>query len=93
MSQTLTLPNLIEAIASRANLAKGTVRLVLEAQGAVVSGALAEGSSVRLPELGVLAPKPSKPRSGRVNGTPYTTPGGVRVSFTAGKALKEAVNP
>ncbi len=93
MSQTLTLPNLIDAIASRANLAKGTVRLVLEAQGAVVSDALAEGSSVRLPELGTLAPKASKPRSGRVNGTPYTKPASTRVSFTAGKALKTAVNP
>ena len=85
---------LIDAIASSADLPKAAAGRALDAVIESVSGALKEGDSVSLVGFGVFSVKDRAERTGRnpQTGAPITLPAAKIPSFKAGKALKDAVN-
>jgi DNA-binding protein HU-beta len=86
--------DLIEAIATSADLPKSTAGRALEALTTAISDALKNGESVPLVGFGTFAVKARAARDGRNPQTGAT----IRIaaaktpSFKAGKSLKEAVN-
>ncbi len=86
---------LIDAIASAADLPKASAGRALEAVIDSVKDALAKGDQVALVGFGTFSVKHRSARSGRNPQTGATIE--IRASnvpsFKAGKALKEAVNP
>ena len=85
---------LIDAIASSADLPKAAAARALDAVIESVSGALKEGDSVSLVGFGVFSVKDRAERTGRnpQTGATITIPAAKIPSFKAGKALKDAVN-
>ena len=85
---------LIDAIASEADLPKAAAGRALDAAVAAISGELAKGGSVALVGFGTFSVKERSARTGRnpqtgetINIAAAKVPG-----FKAGKALKDAVN-
>ena len=87
--------DLISKVASISGESKKAVEAVLKTTGDVITAHLAEGEDVALPGLGKLAVKQRAARTGHnpKTGEPVQIPAKKVPHFTAGKALKDAVNP
>ncbi len=85
---------LIDAIASSADLPKASAGRALDAVVETITGALKEGDSVSLVGFGVFSVKERAARTGRnpQTGEPIQIKAATIPSFKAGKALKDAVN-
>ena len=85
---------LIEAIATSADLPKAVAGRALDAVIESVTSALKENDSVVLVGFGTFSVKDRAARSGRnpQTGDPITIPASKVPSFKAGKALKDALN-
>lgn len=85
---------LIDAVASSADLPKAAAGRALDAVIEAITGALKEGDSVSLVGFGVFSVKERAARTGRnpQTGQPIDIPAANIPSFKAGKALKDAVN-
>lgn len=85
---------LIAAIAADTNLSKADTGNVLDATLARLAAALTKGDVVQLAGFGNFSISDRAERSGRnpSTGEPMTIKASKAVKFTAGKALKDAVN-
>ena len=85
---------LIDAIASSADLSKASAGRALDAVVETVTNTLKEGDSVSLVGFGVFSVKDRAARTGRnpQTGEPIQIKAAKIPSFKAGKALKDAVN-
>lgn len=85
---------LIDAIATSADIPKASAGRALDAMINTVSDALAEGDQVVLVGFGTFSVKDRSARTGRnpQTGDPIEIPAAKIPSFKAGKALKDAVN-
>lgn len=85
---------LIDAVASSADLPKAAAGRALDAVIEAITQALKEGDSVSLVGFGVFAVKERAARTGRnpQTGAPIEIKAANIPSFKAGKALKDAVN-
>lgn len=85
---------LIDAIASSADLPKAAASRALDAVIEAIAGELKAGGSVSLVGFGVFSVKERAERTGRnpQSGATITIPAAKIPSFKAGKALKDAVN-
>ena len=85
---------LIDAIATKADLPKASAGRALDAVIDAVSEALQQGDSVSLVGFGTFSVKDRAERQGRnpKNGEPITIKAAKVPSFKAGKGLKDAVN-
>lgn len=86
--------DLIEAIASAADLPKSTAGRALEALTSSISTALQKGENVTLVGFGTFAVKARASRDGRnpKTGATIKIAASKAPSFKAGKSLKDAVN-
>ncbi|MGX9761261.1 HU family DNA-binding protein [Pseudomonas shahriarae] len=86
--------DLIEAIASSADLPKSTTGRVLDALTTIISTALKGGENVTLVGFGTFAVKARAARDGRnpQTGATIKIAASNTSSFKAGKSLKDAVN-
>lgn len=84
---------LVNAISDNTNLAKGSVKAVLDALGEVATGELADGGDVALPGIGKLVVKIRAARTGRnpATGEEIAIPEKRAVKLTVGKALKDSL--
>lgn len=85
---------LINAVADRLNESKARVSETIDAVFDVMSGALANGDDVRLPNFGVFDVKHTNERVARNPRTreEVKIPPGKKARFKPGKALKEALD-
>ena len=85
---------LIDAVASAADLPKAAAGRALDAVVDSITAALKEGDSVSLVGFGVFSVKDRAARTGRnpQTGEPIQIKAAKIPSFKAGKALKDAVN-
>lgn len=85
---------LIDAIATKADLPKASAGRALDGVIDAVSEALQQGDSVSLVGFGTFSVKDRAERQGRnpKNGEPITIKAARVPSFKAGKGLKDAVN-
>ncbi len=85
---------LVEQVASSADVPKSTATKVIDAMLEIVSGSLAGGEDVVLVGFGTFAVKDRPERTGRnpKTGEPILIKASKVPSFKAGKVLKEAVN-
>ncbi|NCP98412.1 HU family DNA-binding protein [archaeon] len=85
---------LVEAVAQAADVTKVKASEAVEAVLASVSGALASGESVTLVGFGTFSVAQREARDGRnpLTGKTIKIPAKKAPKFSAGKALKEAVN-
>ncbi|GID03376.1 DNA-binding protein HU [Pseudomonas jessenii] len=86
--------DLVEAIASSADLPKSTAGRALEALTTIISTALQSGENVTLVGFGTFAVKARAARDGRnpQTGATIKIAAAKTPSFKAGKSLKDAVN-
>jgi len=85
---------LIDAIATQADLSKADAGRALDATIQAITGALKEGDSVALVGFGTFSVKQRAEREGRnpKTGEAITIPAATVPGFKAGKALRDAVN-
>ena len=85
---------LIEAVASSANLSRADATKAVDAVLDSISGTLAKGSAVSLVGFGTFSVKSRAARTGRNprTGESIEIPASNVPGFKAGKALKDAVN-
>lgn len=88
-------PELVAALAEKANVSKSTAADVLNAFETVVTNELIAGGEVRLTGFGTFYVVDKAERQGRnpKTGEPLTIAARKTPKFRPGKALKEAVNP
>ena len=86
---------LVAAIAANTNLSKADATRVFDCALAHMSETLAKGEAVQLSGFGNFTISSRAERSGRnpSTGEPMTIKASKAVKFTAGKALKDSVNP
>lgn len=86
--------NLIDLIAEKADLTKAQAKLALEATLSGIEGALKDGDQVQLIGFGTFKVNHRAARTGRnpQTGKEIQIAASNVPAFTAGKALKEAVN-
>lgn len=86
--------DLIKALAIEANLTQDQASRALDSFQNIVGHALISGKEVKLVGFGTFKTSKRKARTGRnpKTGKAIDIPAKTAVSFTAGKALKEAVN-
>ena len=86
--------DLIDAIASAAELNKKQAKAALEATLAAITGSLKKGEPVQLIGFGTLIPRPQTSRLARnpKTGTPVMIPARTTVKFKPGKYLLDAIN-
>ena len=85
---------LINAIAADTGMTKTAVKIMLQSFEFRVTEALANGDEVKMIGFGTFKARPQPARIGRnpATGEEVEVPAKKRVSFVAGKGLKEAVN-
>lgn len=85
---------LVEEVAQSAGLSKAKTSEVVDAVLSAVSGSLAKGDSVTLVGFGTFSVAKRNAREGRnpLTGKPIKIAAKKAPKFSAGKALKEAVN-
>ncbi len=85
---------LIDAIASSANLSKADAQRALNATTEAITGAMAAGDGVQLTGFGSFVVRSRAARTGRnpQTGASINIPASNVAAFKAGKALKDAVN-
>ncbi|MDN5619067.1 MAG: HU family DNA-binding protein [Psychrobacter sp.] len=85
---------LINAIAADTGMTKTAVKIMLQSFEFRVTEALANGNEVKMIGFGTFKARPQPARIGRnpATGGEVEVPAKKRVSFIAGKGLKEAVN-
>ena len=85
---------LIDAIASEADISKASAGRALDSMLSSITGALSKGDSVSLVGFGTFSVKHRAARAGRnpSNGATIQIKAATVPGFKAGKALKEAVN-
>lgn len=85
---------LINAIAADTGMTKTAVKIMLQSFEFRVTEALANGNEVKMIGFGTFKARPQPARIGRnpATGKEVEVPAKKRVSFIAGKGLKEAVN-
>lgn len=85
---------LIAAIADAAGMTKAQAGAALDACVSTISGELAKGGDVRLPGFGNFTVSKRGARTGRnpITGKAVEIPAKKAPKFSAGKALKDAVN-
>lgn len=85
---------LINAIAADTGITKTAVKIMLQSFEFRVTEALANGNEVKMIGFGTFKARPQPARIGRnpATGEEVEVPAKQRVSFIAGKGLKEAVN-
>lgn len=85
---------LINAIAADTGMTKTAVKIMLQSFEFRVTEALANGDEVKMIGFGTFKVRPQPARIGRnpATGEEVEVPAKKRVSFIAGKGLKEAVN-
>jgi len=85
---------LIEAIATSANLSKADATRALEATVSTVTNSLKQGQNVTIVGFGTFLVRESKARTGRNprTGESIEIAASRRPSFKAGKGLKDALN-
>lgn len=85
---------LINAIAADTGMTKTAVKIMLQSFEFRVTEALANGNEVKMIGFGTFKARPQPARIGRnpATGEEVEVPAKKRVSFIAGKGLKEAVN-
>ena len=90
MNQT----ELISAVAERAGLTKADAGKAVEALVGTVTDALKQGDEVRIAGFGTFAISERGERQGRnpQTGAPITIAASKAAKFTAGKAVKDALN-
>jgi len=90
----LTKNDLIAAVAADTGLSRADAARAVDSAFEQVSHALARGDTVQLLGFGTFAVASRAERSGRnpATGEPMTIKASKAPKFTAGKALKEAVN-
>jgi len=86
--------DLINAVASKAELTKKDAEAAVSAVISSISEALASGESVQLVGFGTLEVRDRAAKQGRnpKTGEPITVPAAKVPAFKAGKALKDSVN-
>lgn len=86
--------DLVDAIATSADLPKSTAGRALEALTTIISTALQSGENVTLVGFGTFAVKARAARDGRnpQTGATIQIPATKTPSFKAGKSLKDAIN-
>jgi len=86
--------DLVEAVASKANLTKADSARAVDALVDSVTDALSRGEKVSLVGFGVFSVRKRAARQGRnpKTGAPLKIAAGKTPGFKAGKALKDAVN-
>lgn len=89
----MTKSDLINAVASSAELSKKDAEKAVSATVEAISSALAEGEKVQLVGFGTFEVRDRKERDGRnpLSGEPMHIPATKVPAFKAGKALKDAV--
>jgi len=87
-------PELIEAIASKADLSKKDAAKALDAILSVVTDSLKQGQSVAIVGFGTFLARESEARTGRNprTGEKIQIAASRRPAFKAGKSLKDALN-
>ena len=87
-------PELIEAIASKADLSKKDAAKALDAILSVVTDSLKQGQSVAIVGFGTFLVRESEARTGRNprTGEKIQIAASRRPAFKAGKSLKDALN-
>lgn len=85
---------LINAIAADTGMTKTAVKIMLQSFEFRMTEALANGNEVKMIGFGTFKTRPQPARIGRnpATGEEVEVPAKKRVSFIAGKGLKEAVN-
>ena len=85
---------LIDAVATSANLKKKDAEAAVNAVFAAIEGALVAGDKVQLVGFGTFETKARAARQGRnpQTGAAITIAASKSIGFAAGKALKDAVN-
>ena len=86
--------DLVNVVAAETSITKKDVEAVVNATLAAITGALKEGDKVQLIGFGNFEVKEVAAREGRnpKTGETITIPAGKKPSFSASKALKDAVN-
>jgi len=86
--------DLVDAIASRANVSKVQAQTIVEDVFELISDGLARGEQIDLRGFGTFKAKDKKARTGRNprTGEPIPIPGGRVPTFKPGKELKDRVN-
>lgn len=85
--------DLIEKVANECSVSKALAATVVETVLQKIQRALSYGDTVTLTGFGTFTPKVSKEKQGVAFGKDYYRAEKTRVTFKAGKALDEAVNP
>jgi DNA-binding protein HU-beta len=90
----MTKADLIDAVAKFAGLTKTDAGKAIDGVFTAISGALKKGDAVRIPDFGGFSVSTRAAREGRNprTGEKLKIPASKAPKFTAGKALKEAVN-
>lgn len=90
----MTKQELVEVIATKAELTKADAARALDAFQAAVTGALKKGNKVTLVGFGTFDAKKRPARTGRnpQTGAAVKIPARVVASFKVGSKLKEAIN-
>ena len=85
---------LITAVAERAGLTKADVGKAVEALAGTITDALKQGDEVRIAGFGTFGVSERAERQGRnpQTGAPITIAASRAARFTAGKAVKDALN-
>ena len=91
----MTRSELVRLVAERTGMRPSDADAAVKAVLASLAGALARGETVRLAGFGTFAATARAARTGRDprTGAALALPASRRVSFRAGKALRDAVNP
>jgi nucleoid DNA-binding protein len=90
---TLTAPAFVAAIAQTSGLNPGTVKVLLAALALVARDQLRADRAVKLPGLGRLKPVHRAARSGTSAFGAFSSPARRVATFTADKALRDAIAP
>lgn len=90
----ITKSNIVEAVAAKAGLKKKDSEAAVNETIAAIAAALANGEKVQITGFGAFEVKERAARTGRnpQSGENIEIPASKRVSFSAGKNLKESVN-
>jgi DNA-binding protein HU-beta len=94
MEKTMNKQELLNAIAEEAGLTKADAGRALDATVSAITGAMASGDSVTIIGFGTFKVGERSARTGRnpQTGAEMQIPAAKVPKFSAGKALKEAVN-
>lgn len=86
---------MIDTVATQANLTKADAGKVIDSIFAAITDALSRGDEVKLAGFGnfSVADRPERPGKNPRTGEPITIPASRQPKFKPGKALKDALNP